>query len=176
MSELDEIKDSVHGLKVEIAGLRPVVSEIHSHMPRITLALETLARVTEKLESNKEEHQRIHYRIEEVEQNVEGLAKTARETRGRLDELLLMHVECKAECKADRKWESSGVLLSKNGWWDRTRDLIARDVVRWVAFGVLAFLLWMVVVNLPDYPPFKAALETRQGYDSGKHRRDQPDH
>ncbi len=173
MSELDEIKESVHGLKVEIAGLRPVVSEIHSHMPRITVALETLARVEEKQSSDKEDHQRIHYRIEGVEDSCEKLAEISKQTSRRVDELWMAHIEC----QADRKIEGvAGKLRTGANWWDKTRELIARDVVRWVAFGVLFFLLWLVTVNLPEYPPVKAMLEARDGYDSGKHGKNSSDH
>ena len=49
MTELDEVKSELHSLGRELAGLRPLVLEVHGNMPRIAVALETLARVTEQI-------------------------------------------------------------------------------------------------------------------------------
>lgn len=145
MPGLEEIKDEVHGLSREIAGLRPLVHEVHNNMPRIATALETLARVTEKLESNTEDHKRIHYRITETENHVKSLNGHHDDLERRFEALREDYLVCTTTSKIRRSDAQTGL-------WARLKLKAAEKAVDLIVVAVVGFFAWMVVFHLAKYP------------------------
>lgn len=141
MQGLEEVKDEVHSLGLEIAGLKPLVNEVHNNMPRIAKALETLATVTERLESNTEDHKRLHYRISEVDNDVKVIG-------GRHDDLALKFEALQKDfiiCTTRKSAEKASLLT-------RLKEKAAEKTVELMLVAIICFAAWLVVYHLPHYP------------------------
>ena len=150
----------MHGLETELAGLKPIVVDIHNSMPRITRALETLAKVTAQQQANHEDHKRIHFRIAENTKEIESIEKDVKELRGEFRNLQQEHIECRAERSA------LGRIKRKSGW-DKIKDQAQQTTVNWLVLLLLAFLLFVFVPKAMEFvatlPTVKSALGS--GYD-----------
>lgn len=144
MAGLEEIKDEVHSLGKEIAGLRPLVHEMHNNMPRIVEALETLARVTEKLENNADDHKRLHYRITDVEVSVKALKVEHNGLDERFVKLKEEHIVCTTTQKVTSKVEKSGV-------WAKIKAKFTDKALELMIIATLGFVAWMVMTNFALY-------------------------
>lgn len=138
MPSLQDVQAEVGNLGRQVATLTPMVHDMHQNMPRIATALETLARVTEKLESNTEDHKRIHYRITEVQTDQKVM-------RQEVDTLKSEHLVHMTTSRLDADKKSKGLLA-------RLKFKMAEKVVEWALIGILVFLLWLVLFHLRDYP------------------------
>lgn len=145
MTELDEVKNELHGLGREVAGLRPLVLEVHSNMPRIAVALETLARVTERLESNTEDHKRIHFRISENEHGLKEQSAYYDDLERRFNALRDEHIICSTTARLERVAETTGP-------WPRLKMKAAEKTVDLFMVALLGFLAWLVIYHLRHYP------------------------
>lgn len=152
MSGLEAVKDEIHGLSNEIAGLKPIVKEMHLNMPRITKALETLARVTEKQESNVEDHKRLHHRINENKEQVETVAAHHEELRRQVDGLEKEHLICFTVREERRATAKERRENSKNSFWARVRFNVTERIVEYLLVTIVLFLAWIVLFHLPQYP------------------------
>ena len=175
MSELEEVKKSLHGLENEMSGIRPVVDDIHQYMPRISAALETLAAVTVKLESNAEDHKRIHYRITDAENDHKQLQTEHKQLEAKVDTLWKEHVECQAELAAGKKTlgvPGPAIQQPAKPLLRRIQEKVAENVATTVVMIVLAFLGWLLIFHLPNYPPTKDIIERGQLYGRGNKSKD----
>lgn len=145
MADLESLREALHGLEKQVAGLHPVVKDMHSNMPRIATALETLARVTERLEANTEEHQRIHYRIGENHLALENLRKDFVDLEERFESLREEHLVCVTTDSVRRAQKTSGLLA-------RIQAKATDKVVDLIIVAVFAFAVWLVIYHLPRYP------------------------
>src|SRR6185369_7157266 len=100
--ELEGLQKDIHGLSLELAGLKPLVKEVHNHIPRITNALETLADVSARLENNVEEHKRIHFRITEHDKDITKLKADHESLDHRFSVLKEEHVICMTTKRVER--------------------------------------------------------------------------
>jgi len=145
MAEVDALKDEVHGLRNEFSALKPLVNEMHANMPRIVLALETLARITERLENNTEDHKRIHFRITENQEDIKGLRVELAEVKKDFTQLNDEHLVCVTTAtvrRSDRQESLSTRLKTK----------IAEKTAEIMITAVLFFLGWLLVYHLGEYP------------------------
>jgi hypothetical protein len=163
---LDEVRVEVHRMGLEIAGLRPIVQEVHSSMPRIVQALETLAGVTARLETNTEDHRHLHDRINSIEEkireerveNIEGhrvihrrINETdviAKEMRDDFDALRDEHIVCTTTQKVTR-------TVEKEGLWAKIKKVFTDKSLELVVYAILGFTAWMVLSHLGDYQKSK---------------------
>lgn len=145
MTDLDSIRGELQGLGKEVAGLRPLVLEMNSNMPRIAVALETLARVTEKLESNTEDHKRIHFRITENERALKELSGYHDDLERRFESLRDDHIVCTTTTRVER-------TVAVSSLWEKIKVKVAEKTVEIFLVAMIGFVGWLVVVNLPRYP------------------------
>lgn len=145
MPELEGIKSEVHSLNKTIAGLQPMVKDVHTQMPRILEALETLAKVTVKLENNTEDHKRLHYRITEVKTAHEELAERHEDLAGKFDALEKEHLVCITTRQVERKVE-------RCSWWSKAKSKALEKAVEIVTLAIIGFTAWMVLTHLKEYP------------------------
>lgn len=159
---LDEVKVEMHKLGLEIAGLRPIVQEVHNSMPRIVLALEMLAGVTVRLEMNTEDHRHIHERITSLEEKVkeDRLENTdghrvihrrinetdaiAKEFKDEFTELRDEHIICTITQKVTTKVERAGL-------WAKIKAKFTDKALELVILSILAFISWLVITHFNDF-------------------------
>ena len=122
-----------------------MVLEVHGNMPRIAVALETLARVTERLESNTEDHKRIHYRISECQQHLKEMEAYYDDLEIRFNTLRDEHIVCTTTSRVERSAVTTGL-------WARLKVKAAEKTVDLVVVAVLGFLVWLVIYHLRHYP------------------------
>jgi chromosome segregation ATPase len=145
MSELEGIRGEVHSLCKTIAGIQPLVKEVHGQMPRIAEALESLAAISAKMENNTEDHKRIHYRISDVESSVKALAGRHDELEHNFDSLKEEHIVCITTKQVERRTERAS-------WWTKAKAKAGEKVVEVVTLAVVGFTAWMVLSHLKEYP------------------------
>lgn len=141
----DGVEKEVHRLGLAIAKLQPLVNEVHEHIPRIALALETLARVTEKLESNTEEHRRIHYRITAEEEAREKLGDAHEELGRKFSKLWDEHLVCTTK---SRVRESD----ARESLWSRIKDGAAEKAGEYLVVGFLALAGGLLFLHFSSHP------------------------
>lgn len=134
------VEQEVHNLRLDIAKLQPLVNEVHENMPRIAVALETLARVTEKLESNTEEHKRIHYRITAEEEARRELGEAHADLARRFIDLRDEHLVCTTR---SRVRESD----AREGLWARIKGGAAEKAGEYLIVGVVALAVWLLFLR-----------------------------
>lgn len=139
------VAEEVQNLRLEISGLRPLVLEMHGNMPRIAMALETLARVTEKLESNTEDHKRIHFRISDIDARVDKEIAQREDLERRFDRLKEEHLICITSAKV-RQTDAQSSL------WTRVKAKAAEKAAELVLVAVAGFVVWLVLSHLAAYP------------------------
>lgn len=159
MSELEAIKDEVNGISRELSGLRPLVNEMHSNMPRIAKALETLAGVSVKLEANAEDHKRLHYRITDNEEEIERVESDLKELKRDFYTMRDEHVVVTTARKTKQQVAQSSVLA-------RLRLKAAEKAVELITLAVMLFSAWMVLSHLPKYSP-AAQIMSQAGQEEG---------
>jgi hypothetical protein len=138
MPEVEEIRKEVFKLCNALAGITPLVTEVHGQMPRIAEALETLAMITAKLENNTEDHKRIHYRITEIGTTVKTLSDS-------YDAWKECHLVCMTTKQVERRVE-------RLSWWTRAKTKAGDKVVEIVTLAIVSFVGWMVISHLKEYP------------------------
>jgi len=144
---MDNVEDELHNIKLEVAGLKPLVVEMHSSMPRIARALETLASHSSKFEANSLDHKHIHNRLSELRTNVSDIETVQDELKQEFDILRNEHIVC-----------ITTNSITKNSRWEKIK-LKAEDkalVTILTATGI--FIAWVLLSHLPDYPALKAFL------------------
>jgi len=153
--ELKELKDDIHGLGLEVAELKPLVREVHNYMPRIAEALVTLARITEKLESNTEDHKRIHHRITDLENGVRGvetdfkdLSIVTANNQGRLEEKFNKLRDEHLECMTAKRVEK---VERRKGMFNRIKAKFEERVVDILVWLLISFTVWMVLNHMVLY-------------------------
>lgn len=145
MQALEDVRSEVHVLGKEIAGLRPLVHEVHANMPRIAVALETLARVTEKLENNTEEHKRLHFRISEAEEDIRGLDARHGDLERKFFALRDEHLICTTTNRTRRTAQQTSLLT-------RLKEKAAEKTIEVALVAILCFMAWIVIYHFPKYP------------------------
>jgi predicted nucleic acid-binding Zn-ribbon protein len=158
---LEEVQKAVHGLEKQVAGLAPLVNEMHGHMPRIAQALETLARVEERQVANNEEHQRIHYRITGIENSLAALSQEKDELESSLDSLREEFIICTTTSRTLKHREKSSMGT-------RLKTRAAERAVEWATIAVLTFVGWLVLAHLKEYPQTAAIVGTAAPEQGGK--------
>ena len=143
MAETDVARE-VQNLGCELAELRPLVHEVHSNMPRIALALETLAAVTTRQEANIEDHKRLHYRISDVEKKADTALAENKSLRQDFDELHDEHLVCTTTQKVERRQARSGLVA-------RLRAKLEDKALEILVTVVLGFCGWMVYSHWREY-------------------------
>lgn len=124
-------------------------------MPRITDALEVLARITGKLENNAEDHKRLHFRITAVEDDVRGVEENIKElasatatNQGRLEEKFnIMYTE-HLTCITTNRVRTSE---RRKGLWSKIKLKIEERVVDIVVWLLVSFTVWMVLNHMVMY-------------------------
>ena len=155
------IESEVHSLGMQIAGLHPLVTEVHSQMPRIAEALETLAMVTAKLENNTEDHKRIHYRITGIESSVKTVIENHGELEARFEALKEEHIVCITTKQVERRAE-------RTSWWAKAKAKAAEKVIEITTLAIIGFIGWMVISHLKEYPPAAQIMATQPAHKAGK--------
>lgn len=145
MDEINKLRDAVNLLGREVSELKPVVLDVHSNMPRIAQALETLAKVTARQEASHDEHKRIHYRIAENENNISAVRNDVGRLKERIDKVREEQVICLAGQKVKKKDLRIPLL-------ERIRSAVAEKVIVVIVLATLGFFGWLVVYHLPKYP------------------------
>lgn len=135
--ELDELKDNIHELGKEVAGLKPMVKEVHGYMPRIVSAMEKLAEVSVRMENNTEEHKRIHYRITDVDTNVKSL-------QTEFDSLKEEHIVCVTTKRVERQSERSNI-------WAKFKTKATEKAIEWALVIIIGATTWMVATHTREY-------------------------
>lgn len=139
------IKDELHKLAIEVSGLKPLVLEVHEILPRMTKALETLATVTERSETNTRDHKHIHHRITENKNYVRLVEAHHDNLERKFYELKEEHIICTTINKTRFDLEGKGL-------WARVKAKIQDRLVEWLVLGIFGFLAWLVVSHLGAYP------------------------
>jgi hypothetical protein len=168
MVGLDEVKVEMHKLGLEIAGLRPIVQEVHNSMPRIVMALETLAGVTVRLEANTEDHRHLHERITRAEEQIKEdrlenmeehriihrrineTDEIAKEAKDEFDALRDEHIVCTTTAKVTTRVEGAGL-------WAKIKAKVTDKALELVILSILAFISWMVVSHFNDFQKSRTA-------------------
>ena len=145
MSELAGIQSEVHALGTQIAGLQPMVQEVHGQMPKIAEALEILAGVSAKLENNSEDHKRIHHRITGLENVIKSEVVAREDLETRFVTLKDEHIVCVTTGKVERRIESSS-------WWTKAKAKAMDKTVEIITLAIIGFTAWMVLSHLSSYP------------------------
>ena len=161
MPEQDGVKNEVQLLGKQIAGLQPLVREVHNQMPRIAEALETLAMVTAKLENNTEDHKRIHYRITGIESSVKTVIENHGELEARFEALKDEHIVCITTKQVERRAE-------RTSWWAKAKAKIAEKIIEITTLAIIGFIGWMVISHLKEYPPAAQIMATQPAHKAGK--------
>lgn len=153
MAGLETLEEKVGDLSVKVAELRPIVKDIHAGMPRMLRALETLAHVTERLESNSEDHKRIHYRITDNEKQVDEVKAQIAAVKEDLGQLKEEHIQCQAEREAEAKVGKSNTppCEGKNSFLSKLRRKVEENVATILALLVVAFAFYLFVPPLLDF-------------------------
>lgn len=143
--DIETIKNDMHSLSLQFAGLQPMVQDVHSQMPKIADALETLAMVTAKLENNTEEHKRIHFRINDVEGSVNKLNESHEHLKTRFDKLDNEHTVCITTGRVERR-------MTDASWWGKAKTKALDKAVELITLVIIGFTAYMILVHLAQYP------------------------
>jgi len=149
--EISVLQSDIHRLGIDLAELRPLVKEVHDYMPRITDALECLARVTERLEANNEDHKRLHHRLSELAREVDEVRGEIKALQTRFSAMHDEHILCLTGRKRDleeqeRKQRERAASVTWRVFEDTKIKLAS--CVTWLLVG---FVVWITVVNLAAY-------------------------
>lgn len=124
-------------LEVKVASIEASINllrqENEKTLQKISLSLEKLASINEKMVSNNTEHKTIHKRVDECVAVSEDLAE-------RLHRIELDHEVCMAKQRRDTADEATSL-------W----TLLRNSAVPIIVTAALSFALWIAASHLPDY-------------------------
>lgn len=151
-ADMHELKINVKTIREEIAAMKQGVSDT---MAKMTDALILLATITEKMNSNFDEHKVLHRRLDSTEHSLElirndidnNVYEDIRRLENKINdlshktyELEVRHNNC-LDSKRREEAEEKNTIVSK----------LKSVVVEWAGIGVIALLLYMFYTHAKDF-------------------------
>lgn len=140
MDELKDLQSDISSVKVDVAVIKTEVQDMkHSvttAVEKLATSMATMATLTEKLHNNKDEHEIIHERIDDVKEQTESHAL-------KLLELKLTH----DACITTRKQELEN---KKNSPWQKAKD----KTVEWLFVIIVALVLYILFTHFGSFLTF----------------------
>lgn len=151
-ADMQELKINVKTIKEEISSMKQGVSDT---MTKMTDALILLATITEKMNSNFDEHKVLHRRLDAAEHSLElvkndidsNLYEDIRDLERKVIELAQKHHELELRhnnCLEGRRREEA----------EEKNTIVAKlksAVVEWAGIGVIALLLYVFYTHAKDF-------------------------
>lgn len=129
IQEIDALHRDVTDLKVSVAGMKPYVEQI----PGIADSLKILAEIMPRLQTNMEDHQHIHKRLDYNDNET-------KKVEARLHVVEICHAACmeRQRIEAVEEQESFATIAK-------------RVIIPAIVSAALGFAGWMMAEHLPAY-------------------------